>query len=393
MPPARKSDVPRNKSAAAPRRHEWWFRIAALLLALVVACALAEIGLRLFDVRPERYPIPRWLAWDGTQYREASKEEGLIKRPSRFEDDGVRMGEYTPNARFKVVYGSNPTGYFDAENGVPATVNNLGLRGPDVAEEKPTGMRRILLLGDSFTFGVGVRDEDTFARRLESDLNRDAPSGEQFEVINAGVQGYNTRDEVLYLEREWLKLDPDLVVIVFYLNDAYEDRTFLNMGEALGVYLEPYGLGRYSYLVDLVQHEIAARRSQSALEDYYLQHYFQDARNFLPQPGEVGSDWTASRAALAHAAELLAKRDVPLVLVIFPELHQLDDSYPFAKVHDLVRTSADELSIPVLDLFDTFRGHRDRDLWVHPTDHHPNAEAHRLAAEAIREFLDRQGLP
>jgi GDSL-like Lipase/Acylhydrolase family len=393
MPSARKSDAPMDFKHADSRMRPLLFRVMALLLAVVVACLLAEIGLRLFDLRPERYPIPRWLAWDGTQYREAAKEEGLIKRPSRFESEGVRMGEYTPDARFKVVYGSNPAGYFDAGNSVLAEVNNLGLRGPDVTEEKPAGTRRVLLLGDSFTFGVGVREEDTFARRLEVDLNRAAPSGERVEVINAGVQGYNTRDEVFYLEREWLKLEPDLVIIVFYLNDAYEDRTFLNMGEALGVYLEPYGLGRYSYLVDLVQHELAARRSQRAMEAYYLQHYFRDAKNFLPQPGDVSSDWTASRAALARAAELLGERGVPLALVIFPELHQLDDRYPFVKVHELVRASADELSIPVLDLLDTYRGRRDRDLWVHPTDHHPNAEAHRLATEAIREFLIQQGLP
>lgn len=393
MPRAGKHDASTNQVAPRSRVRPVLFRLAAVLIALVAACVLAEIGLRLLNIRPERYALPRWLAWDGTQYREEAKGEGLIKRLSRYEDEGVRTGEYTPHARFKTVYASNPTGYFDADGSVSAEVNNLGLRGPDVVEEKPAGTRRILILGDSFTFGVGVREEDTFARRLESDLNRDAPQGERIEVINAGVQGYNTRDEVVYLEREWLRLDPDLVIIVFYLNDAYEDRTFLNMGEALGVYLQPYGLGRYSYLVDLVQHEIAARRSQQALDDYYLQHYFRDAKNFLPRPGETGSDWTASRAALAHAAELLGQRGVPLVLVIFPELHQLDKRYPFAKVHELVRTSADELSIPVLDLFGTYQGLRDRDLWVHPTDHHPNAEAHRLAAEAIRGFLAQKRLP
>ncbi|MBX3414283.1 MAG: SGNH/GDSL hydrolase family protein [Pirellulales bacterium] len=393
MPSARRAPSHDLPATVRARRRGIWFRIAAMLLAVVVGCLVAEVGLRLFGIRPERYPIPKWLAWDGQQFREAPKEEGLIKRPSRFESEGVRMGEYTPYARFKVVYGSNPTDYFDADNSVLAEVNNLGLRGPDVAEEKPDATRRVLILGDSFTFGVGVRDEDTFARRLEADLNREAPSGERIEVINAGVQGYNTRDEVLYLEREWLRLAPDLVIIVFYLNDAYEDRTFLNMGEALGVYVEPYGLGRYSYLADLVQHEIGARRSQRALEEYYLQHYFRDARNFLARPGEVASDWLKSRAALDRAAQLLRERNIPLVLVLFPELHQLDASYPFAKVHDLVRATADELSVPVLDLLDVYRGQVDHELWVHPTDHHPNAEAHRLAAQALHDFLSQRKLP
>ncbi len=75
------------------------------------------------------------------------------------------------------------------------------------------------------------------------------------------------------------------------------------------------------------------------------------------------------------------------MLVLFPELHELDGDYPFENVHRRVREAAEGLGIPVLDLLDAFRGQDAADLWVHPTDHHPNARAHAIAASAIADFL------
>jgi len=147
MPSSRPAATPTNFTSG--RRHTAFFRLTAVLLAVVVALLLAELGLRVLGIRPERYPAPRWLAWDGREYREPVEGEALIKRASRFADQGVKMGEYVPGAKFKVVYGSNPHNYFDADGGVPLEANGLGLRGPEVNEEKPDGVRRILILGDS----------------------------------------------------------------------------------------------------------------------------------------------------------------------------------------------------------------------------------------------------
>jgi len=55
-----------------------------------------------------------------------------------------------------------------------------------------------------------------------------------------------------------------------------------------------------------------------------LKHFFRNAKNLFPKPGEIGSNWTASRAAPAHSADLLGERGVPLVFVILLELYELD---------------------------------------------------------------------
>ena len=350
--------------------------------------------MRIFRIRPERYAPPRWLAWDGSVFLEGSLwGGGLIKRRCSLTNADVAMGEYVPGAKFKVAYDTNPRGYFDSENGVVMTVNSLGLRGGEASADKPAGTYRILGIGDSFAFGEGVKDKDTFLNRLQLQLNARPAGNERHQVLNAGVQGYNTRDEVLYLEHRWLALNPDLVLIIFYLNDAYDDRAILNRGQELGIYSERSGgLAQHSYLADFVQHAYDAHRQSKAVEAYYKQHYFTDAEHFLETPGSYDVDWTVSRAALEHAADLCRQRNIKLGLIIFPELYNLNGGYPFLGIHKLVSDYCHRLDIPCLDLLDTFRGHGPETLWVHPSDHHPNETAHALAATAIESFVRREFL-
>ena len=376
-----------------PRVRGFVYRILSVVLAIVVALVLGELALRVLGLEPERHPPPRWLAWNGTMYVEDGMwGGGLIKQESRLADRGVQMGEYVPGAKFKVAYSSNPRGTFDEGNSITFQINDDGFRGPAVAKEKPADTFRILGVGDSFTFGVGVRDRDTYLRQLEADLNRDKREDTTYQVLNLGVQGYNTHDEVLTLEHRWLEYDPDLVLIAFYLNDAYSDATFANNGEGLGIYLEPAGLGEYSVLADHVQHFWRSRQLQRDLNEYYMKSYFADAESFLRDPGTATVDWNVSRWALAHAKELSRQHGFGLALVIFPELHSLDDAYPFTEIHRLVARAAEESGIPVLDLFDVYRGHDESELWVHPTDHHPNERAHALATKALAKFLKKSEL-
>jgi hypothetical protein len=368
------------------------FRVLAVGIGLALGTGLAEFGLRVFGIRPARYSPERWLAWDGVAFREAGLwGGGLIKRPNRFADEGVAMGEYVPHAVFKVVFASNPRGYFDHDSGVLATVNSLGLRGEEVSREKPPGTCRILGVGDSVTFGEGVKNGDTFLQRLQQRLNADANRKQRYEVLNAGVQGYNTRDEVVCLEKRWLELSPDLVLIFFYLNDAYDDSAVQNRGQELGIYdTQALGLARYSYFWDLARYKYLARRNAKQVEAYYNQRYFRDARSFLENPGDTKVDWTVCRAALERGARVTRERQIKLGLVVCPELYKLKRGYPFLEVHRLVRETCLRLDIPFLDLLDTFRGREAAALWVHPSNHHPNETAHALAAEALERFVREQ---
>ena len=81
------------------------------------------------------------------------------------------------------------------------------------------GAYRILGIGDSFTYGQGVKSEDTYLKQLESRLRRRYP-GRSFQTINLGVPGYNTVQEYELLARSGPAYHPHLIVVGFVLNDT-----------------------------------------------------------------------------------------------------------------------------------------------------------------------------
>ncbi|MFN0074546.1 MAG: alginate O-acetyltransferase AlgX-related protein [Chloroflexota bacterium] len=93
-------------------------------------------------------------------------------------------------------------------------INSQGLRERELAYLKPAGMRRVVVLGDSFVEGAEVAVTDTLPRQLESYLN--TTGEDQTEVINAGVRAFSTGQEFLLLQHEMVRHQPDLVVLVFY---------------------------------------------------------------------------------------------------------------------------------------------------------------------------------
>ena len=105
---------------------------------------------------------------------------------------------------------------------VPIRTNSLGLRSPEVTLTKPPDTFRILVLGDSVTFGWSLRGEDTYASQMASLLATLRPN-QRVEVINAGVSGYGTWQELRWLQETGLKLEPDVIIVQAHLNDAADN--------------------------------------------------------------------------------------------------------------------------------------------------------------------------
>lgn len=97
-------------------------------------------------------------------------------------------------------------------------INSLGLRGAEVPAHKAPGEVRVLALGDSMTYGQGVADGDTLPARLELEL-RALASDRDWRVVNAGLRGYSTRQELGLLEELGARLQPDVVLLLWYWND------------------------------------------------------------------------------------------------------------------------------------------------------------------------------
>jgi len=121
--------------------------------------------------------------------------------------------------RLQVPCGDCP--YLYKANPSHPDVSSQGLRDREYEIPKPEGVLRILVLGDSVTFGTGVSRSETFPKRLERKLRSE---GEQVEVINAGVNGYTAYNEVHYYLSEMRDLQPDVVLLAVVLNDAVNPR-------------------------------------------------------------------------------------------------------------------------------------------------------------------------
>lgn len=103
------------------------------------------------------------------------------------------------------------------------TINSRSLRSKEYTLEKPKNTTRILVLGDSFTFGFGVEDNETYPAVLEQLLNKN----HLVEVWNAGVSGYSPDAYYLFLKENIAKIKPDIVLVGFYAgNDLIDDSCY-----------------------------------------------------------------------------------------------------------------------------------------------------------------------
>ena len=247
--------------------------------------------------------------------------------------------------------------------GVPVSINALGLRDREISVARPAGTVRVLMLGDSVTFGWGVRIEDTPSKMVETRLN--AGGGPvRYEVINAGVGNYNTVQEVTYFLERGHELAPDVVVLNYFINDA--EPTPLKKRSLLAE-------RSYAAVVGLSAFDTLARAyfDRADWREYYSGLYREDSEA-----------WHAAQRAIADLAAFCRERGIHLMIVNYPELHVLED-YPFPHVTDAIARLAAKADTPFLDLLPSVADLVPETLWVSPTDAHPNAIANARFADAI----------
>ena len=165
------------------RRRAWLVNALFAVAAVVLGAALGEAGLRLV------YPQPLGV-WHHDPAGLALHWPGLVT--------------YLPQFGHTVSFSS------------------AGMRDRERAVERPAGVFRILVLGDSFMEALQVPFEASFPSLLERGLERKA--GKRFEVLNASVSGWGTDDELQYLTTYGMKWKPDLVLVAMTLhNDISEN--------------------------------------------------------------------------------------------------------------------------------------------------------------------------
>jgi hypothetical protein len=272
----------------------------------------------------------------------------------------------------------NQIGYLWMGNGslrsVEARINNLGLRGPDVEVEAHRRIR-ILALGDSYTFGVGVGDAETFCAVLERALGP-----QRVEVINAGVPGYGIFQAERTLRRLGTQLRPDVVILTIPTGDVF--RQPFDTAEEEQRYLE-------SERMRLRFRGVSRLATWMYRKVYYLRMRFGLGAKTVPNEVRADGDvsferlWRNDQARLTAMEHLSRRFGAKLVVMVWPQAGE-------GTRNDVVTEGIRALAgggVLALTRLETVLSRLPPEQLVIPGDGHPAAPAHRAAGEYLAEAL------
>jgi lysophospholipase L1-like esterase len=276
--------------------------------------------------------------------------------------------------------------------------NSLGLRNREVGPKKP-GTLRILVIGDSLVWSGETSSGELYTKLLEQRLNaRSVGSVSSFEVINAGIPGYTTYQELKFLEIYGLDMEPDLVILGFVFNDVY-----------------------YKYLHKPTKEKILSREPAAHLHHFntdsfpgllfarsHLAHQLVGMGGLLWKkivgravfPFEWRGDfylawkdygWDHARALIGEMRLLLRDKGVPLVILVFPisdqvnhEYRKLDQAYllyPQQKIREI----CEEYAIPMLDLTEAI--YREGGITLFRDYLHLNGKGNDIVTNELQKYV------
>lgn len=307
-------------------------------------------------------------------------------------------------------------GYFED---VYFKTNSLGLRSPEISPQKAENTLRILFLGDSYTIGWGVRENQAFPRVVEKNLQQIYPD-KKIEVINAGLIGTGPSYDYLFYKNEGINLKPDIVVVGTYLyNDIPED-LFLSKWEedenglpkkaqSTFFYVDSNGMFyprtnplkyRLPYLRESQLFMFLMNRFPSSPASYEFNSKFLDPHICFYKEKCHDLDQTKLKAKKLFSAinDLTVKNNQKLLVVFIPAEFQIDaktrisylpipllpseKNYPYQYFKDFFK----EKDIDNLDLRPYLKDYNKGELYIGNDDHF-NALGHRITAGAITEKL------
>jgi hypothetical protein len=272
--------------------------------------------------------------------------------------------------------------------------NILGIRSPYETLRKEPGALRIVAIGDSFTWGSKIASSDsTWPAQLEAELRRRIPHA-PVEVVNLGQAGFTMVNNARMLQRLGWQFDPDIVVVQFFLNDILPSGQGFTGGETSWLFPRPSLLpGRYrggpleaSALKDVVESFMTVWRHGDGVAQ---------AATWAEVYQRQGPEWRALADAVQEMGSAAAERDVPIVLMLFPDLLPGGDDpadVPFRVIHNQVADVARCAGFSILDLTSSFYRNEGDDLrrwWATPYDAHPNAAAAGIAARRVADHVTR----
>jgi len=305
-------------------------------------------------------------------------------------------------------------------HGQTVTHNAQGNRGDEVRFEKPPGVKRVVVIGDSQAWGYGVADDQTIPVQLARLLNADA--GARYEVVNLGVGGYGTDQAFLKYLVQGRRYAPDVVVLTVFKNDPVENartvawgvekpRFYLDGGRLCLGNVPPARAPGWPNNRLLADREASLRvpgtsidLARSATGQFFLRREWLpslmargdgDLRAVRDVVGCVGNRDAYPGDGLEILGRLVgelrritAAQGARLVLLLVPKTKEVEDS-ALPAYYDPLTPGFRAAGIPFVDLRGRLRGQATAAFL--PNDPHLSAAGSRAAAEALHACLLGEG--
>lgn len=295
------------------------------------------------------------------------------------------------------------------------TLNSHGFRDRERKFEKAQGTYRILLLGDSFFAATQVPLKETFFAMMEKRLNERTRPGQTVEIINAGVDGYGTAQQLLLFREQVSKYEPDLVISEFLINDIADN--FIGSGGQNHYLAARCGRPYFEMQEEqLVLVDGGRPVSPTGFLDKTLRKsilYSNFVRPPAPdktKPGFVQSDiyeptppvavnraWYLTQRLIKQLHEEISNRRIPLVFLVVPEVFQIDltsvgrgsNELPTLRAHARTLEFFARNELTFIDLrppLQEYAENGQRPYFEH--DYHWNKVGHNVVAEHVYQWLD-----
>ncbi len=362
-----KTNDDRESAASGPRSVLRRFRSIFFRALLVIwPLALIETAVEWLDVAPAR-PVPIEI-WNTQQ------DEDLESPSGSFREDRRWLWEPRPGAVFE-----------------GDLVNEDCQRGRRTPKERGDALR-IVTLGDSSTFGLGVRDEECFSRRLEALLKE---RGTPAEVVNLGCIGYSAAQAVALYEGKGVQWKPDIVIVaVGAVNEHWAAPGDLSDRKKIALLSQPA-----RRVLRWVERYSSVRGLEALFSNTAPAEVDATPGAIAPLPSLRRVSVDEFESLIEELAKETERNGAKLLVVIPPRRGDAEFGIPtLVEYSNRLRKVVARLGLPSVDVLDEFRRRdlADPALVIDPRgsklfvdSYHPSKEGHALYSQLLLEAIER----
>ena len=236
---------------------------------------------------------------------------------------------YKPNTHFNL---KRPEFITDVK------INSKGIRDYEYGYEKKENVRRIEMFGDSFIAAFQVPLEKSVSKKLEKLLSKNSGSNIQYDVLNMGLSGTGPMPQVIFLEKEGIKYDPDILISNIYLGNDFIKVDFGISGNIpIQIFEDNDDLMNAQFGVTQIQ-----KIKNFVFRNFFTYSYIMKILNNLKNDESYGTDYpevdiykkqyTAStkegleklKIILKHLKRYSDQKEIKLLIVLIPTKGQVD---------------------------------------------------------------------